>query len=140
MDFGLLFRNRMIYVPFELEHMEFGIHIPVVLLPQKFQKEFGFRLNIQCIPYFKAMLNLERSSLALNKHPLCKNAKQLGQNQNILICLNFSFASLQSTCSLHIVLEHSKSSLVFEQSRLHNSLLQNVLFFSFTYVFLIHSL
>ena len=34
MDFGLLFRNKMIFVPFELEQVEFGIHIP-----EKSQKE-----------------------------------------------------------------------------------------------------
>ena len=29
----------MIYVPFELEQMELGMRIPVIPLPEKFQKE-----------------------------------------------------------------------------------------------------
>ena len=34
-DFGLLFRDRMVSVPFELESVEFGILIPFIPLPQK---------------------------------------------------------------------------------------------------------
>ena len=34
MNFGLLFRNRMVSVPFELEQVEFGITTPGILLPE----------------------------------------------------------------------------------------------------------
>ena len=37
----LLFRNRMISVPFEVEYMKFGILIPGIPLPEKSQKECG---------------------------------------------------------------------------------------------------
>ena len=40
-NFGLLFRNRMISVPFELEQVEFGILIQGIPLPEKSQKECG---------------------------------------------------------------------------------------------------
>ena len=43
MDFGLLFRNRMISVTFELEQAEFGILIPGIPLPEKSQKECDLR-------------------------------------------------------------------------------------------------
>ena len=43
MDFGLLFRNRVITVPFELEQVEFGILIPGIPIPEKSQKECGLR-------------------------------------------------------------------------------------------------
>ena len=43
MDLGLLFRNKMVFVPFELEKMEFGILIPGIPLPEKSQKECGLR-------------------------------------------------------------------------------------------------
>ena len=39
MDFELLFRNRMISVPFEVEYVEFGMLIPGIPLPEKSQKE-----------------------------------------------------------------------------------------------------
>ena len=35
MNFRLLFRNRMISVPFELEQVESGILIPGIPLPEK---------------------------------------------------------------------------------------------------------
>ena len=42
-ELGLLFRNRMISVPFEPVWVEFGILIPAVPLPEKSQKECGLR-------------------------------------------------------------------------------------------------
>ena len=44
MDFGHLSRNEMISVPFELEWVEFGMLIPGIPLPEKFQKECGLNL------------------------------------------------------------------------------------------------
>ena len=44
MDFGHLFRNRMISVPFELEQVEFGMLIPGIPLPEKSKKEHGLSL------------------------------------------------------------------------------------------------
>ena len=41
MDFGLLFRNRRIFVAFELEQVEFGILTPGIPLSEKSQKECG---------------------------------------------------------------------------------------------------
>ena len=38
-----LFRNRMIFVPFELEQVEFRILIPGIPLPEKSQKESGLK-------------------------------------------------------------------------------------------------
>ena len=38
MDFKLLFRNRMLSVPFELEQVVFGVLISRILLPEKSQK------------------------------------------------------------------------------------------------------
>ena len=38
-DFGLLFLNRMIFISFELEKVEFRMFIPVIPLPEKSQKE-----------------------------------------------------------------------------------------------------
>ena len=43
-DFGLLFLNRMISVPFELELVEFRMLIPVITLPEKSQKELQSKI------------------------------------------------------------------------------------------------
>ena len=46
-DFGgLLFRNRMISVPFELEYVEFEVLVPGIPLPEKSQKECGLSFAI----------------------------------------------------------------------------------------------
>ena len=42
-DFGLLLRNRMITVPFELEKVEFRMLIPVIPLPELSQKECSLK-------------------------------------------------------------------------------------------------
>ena len=44
MDFELLFRNRLISIPFELEKVEFRIPTPDIPVPEKSQKECGLRL------------------------------------------------------------------------------------------------
>ena len=39
MGFGLLFRNRIVSVPFEMEQVEVGMLTPVIPLPEKSRKE-----------------------------------------------------------------------------------------------------
>ena len=39
LDFGFLFLNRIIFISFELENVEFRMFIPVIPLPEKSQKE-----------------------------------------------------------------------------------------------------
>ena len=51
-NFGLLFRNGMISVPYELEKVEFGILIPGIPLPEKSQKECGIKLNQPVFLFF----------------------------------------------------------------------------------------
>ena len=40
---GLLFRNGIISIPFELEQVEFGMLIHVIPLPEMSQKEYSLR-------------------------------------------------------------------------------------------------
>ena len=47
MDFELVFRNRLISVPFELEWVEFRILIPDIPLPEKSQKECGLSVDLK---------------------------------------------------------------------------------------------
>ena len=43
-DFGLLFLNRMIFISFELEKVEFRMFILVIPLPEKSQKELRSKI------------------------------------------------------------------------------------------------
>ena len=43
-DFGLLFLDRMIFISFELEKVEFRMFIPVIPLPEKSQKELQSKI------------------------------------------------------------------------------------------------
>ena len=66
----------------------------------------------------KTRLSLECSSPASNK-----SARQLRENQSILSDLSFvPLVFLQNACLLNTGLEHCRSDLVFEQSRLRNTL------------------
>ena len=42
-DFGLLFPNKIIFVLFGLEQVEFRMLIPTIPLPGKFQKEYSLK-------------------------------------------------------------------------------------------------
>ena len=46
MDFRLLFQNKTISVPFEVEQVEFGMLIPGIPLPEKPQNECGLNLDL----------------------------------------------------------------------------------------------
>ena len=63
-DFGLLFRNRMISVPFDLGLVEFGIYIPGIPLPEKSQKECGLKVDRESC-YCAFLLRIKIIQIAL---------------------------------------------------------------------------
>ena len=82
MGFGLLFRNRMVSVPFEMEQVEVGMLTLVFPLPEKSQK--GCSLNkqliqdldysIPLIPHSHLKLSCLKSSVRVGSHdPFFRN-------------------------------------------------------------------
>ena len=79
---GLLFWNRMISVPFQLEYVEFGIfNIPGIPLPEKSQKEYDLSFAILTHP-FSYFSGLCLRLLGLQRIPAirCFSSKQYSRS------------------------------------------------------------
>ena len=102
MGFGLLFRKRIVSVPFEMEQVEVGMLTPVFPLPEKSQKECSLSkqlikdldYSIPLIPHSHLKLSCLKSGVRVGSHdPFFRNNYFSGivSAHRILICMTNFF-------------------------------------------------